>query len=86
MRNIDHFSCREVFRRLDDYLDRELSAEEMEKVRSHLDDCVVCAAEYRFERHLLDGVKEKVRRIAAPRDLLTLVQAAIARARADSGV
>ncbi len=86
MRNVDRFTCEEVFQRLDDYLDRELSAEEMDMVRAHFDDCVMCASEHRFERHLLDGVKEKVRRIAAPRDLLARVQAAIARARADTGV
>jgi len=33
------YTCEETFRRLEDYVDRELSAEEMERVREHLKTC-----------------------------------------------
>jgi anti-sigma factor (TIGR02949 family) len=84
MSDVDRFTCEEVFQRLDDYLDRELSAEEMAMVREHLDLCAVCAAEHRFERGVLDGVKEKLRRINMPAGLVARVHAAIERAQGES--
>lgn len=63
------FTCDDVFRRLDDYLDRELSQEEMQLVADHLDTCVQCAQEHRFESRVLDSIKAKLRRLDAP-DLL----------------
>jgi anti-sigma factor (TIGR02949 family) len=80
MTEVTRFTCEEVFRRLDDYLDRELSPEEMRLVREHLDVCAVCTAEYRFEQEVLDDVKGKLRRLTAPPGLLDKVQAAISRA------
>ena len=74
----DRFTCEEVFARLDDYLDRELSAEETQLVRAHLDTCAVCASEYRFEVGVLAGVREKLRRLAAPPDLLARIVDCIA--------
>ncbi len=58
------FSCAETFRRLQDYLDRELSPAETAAVEAHLAECGVCAEEYRFEasvlRHVRRGVEEPV--------------------------
>ncbi len=45
----DRLTCEEVFARLDDYVDRELSAEEARLVEEHCAVCDVCAREYRFE-------------------------------------
>lgn len=42
-------SCEETFRRLDDFVDRELTPQETALVREHLDTCAVCTSEYRFE-------------------------------------
>lgn len=78
MPELDRFTCQDVFRRLDDYLDRELSPDEIVRVEAHLADCAVCAAEHRFERQVLEGVRARLRRIAAPAGLLRKVQAAIA--------
>lgn len=86
MRIVDRFTCAEVLQRLDDYLDRELSPEEMTLVREHLEICSMCAEEHYYERHILDGVKDKIRRIKAPPTLLGKVQAAIARAKAEDPV
>jgi len=62
-------TCEEVFSRLDDFLDRELSAEEIRLVEEHLATCAACAGEHRFETQVLDSVRAKLRRIAVPADL-----------------
>ncbi|HEV8357983.1 MAG TPA: zf-HC2 domain-containing protein [Gemmatimonadales bacterium] len=84
MADLDRFTCEEVFRRLDDYLDRELSTEEMRLVREHIATCAACAAEHRFEQRVLEDVKDKLRRIAMPAGLLDKVHAAILRAQAEA--
>ena len=63
------FTCEEVFQRLDDFLDRELSAEEIRLMEEYLTICAACASEYRFESEVLNSVKAKLRRIAVPEDL-----------------
>jgi predicted anti-sigma-YlaC factor YlaD len=42
----DRLTCEETFRRLDDYLDRELNHHEMALVRKHLKACDVCESAY----------------------------------------
>ncbi len=74
----DRFTCEEVFARLDDYLDRELTAEEMRLVREHLATCAACASEHRFESGVLEGVRDKLRRLAVPPDLMARITARIA--------
>lgn len=59
-------SCEEVFSRLDDFLDRELTAEEMRLVEEHLETCAACASEHRFERQVVDSVRAKLQRIELP--------------------
>jgi anti-sigma factor (TIGR02949 family) len=78
-------TCEELFRRLDDYLDREVSEEEAQRVREHLEICAVCAAEYQFEASVLRNVREKMRRVAAPPDLMSRITRAIAGAKAERG-
>lgn len=73
MNDINRLTCEEIFRRLDDYLDRELTAEEMARVREHLETCEVCAREYDFEEKVLVNLRDRLRRIAAPRDLLSKI-------------
>lgn len=77
----NRFTCEEVFARLDDYLDRELTAEEMLLVKQHLTLCAACAGEYRFEAGVLEGVREKLRRLAIPIDLMERISARIAEER-----
>ncbi len=81
----DRFTCEEVFARLDDYLDRELTAEELRLVRAHLETCAACASEYRFEAGVLEGVREKLRRLAVPSDLMARISARIAAEREEGG-
>lgn len=73
MTDINRLTCEEIFRRLDDYLDRELTAEEMARVREHLETCEVCAREYDFEEKVLVNLRDRLRRIDAPRDLLSKI-------------
>jgi anti-sigma factor (TIGR02949 family) len=67
---MDKLTCEEVFRRLDDYVDRELSTDEIKLVEEHLALCAHCAAEYRFEQSFITDVRDKVQRITCPSDLM----------------
>jgi len=69
MTPLSRYTCEEAFRRLDDYLDRELSAEEMTLVREHLEICAGCAREFTFEDSVLRGVKDRLRQIELPPSL-----------------
>ncbi len=63
------FSCREVFQRLQDYLDRELTAEEIAAVDAHLEGCKMCSNEYRFEANVLRHVACNLAEVPVPADL-----------------
>lgn len=78
MSPLDRYTCEEVFRRMDDYLDRELAPSEVDRVRAHLETCVACASEYRFEDTLLRDLKSKLRRVAVPSDLRSRIERSIA--------
>jgi len=66
MTHLNRYTCEEAFRRLDDYLDHELSAEEMVLVREHLEICAGCAREFNFESSVLKGVGDKLQQIDLP--------------------
>ena len=72
--------CADAIRRLDDYLDRELSPVDLDRVRRHLEACALCAREFRFEAGLIREVRAKVNRIAVPADLHASVWRAVTRA------
>jgi anti-sigma factor (TIGR02949 family) len=80
MAQIDRYTCEETFRRLDDYLDRELTSHEMQLLREHMDVCAVCAAEYTFEASVLKQVRAKLQRLGAPEELLAKISRALRRA------
>ena len=71
--SVDRYTCEQVFQRINDYLDRELSPEEMALVRAHLDTCTQCASEYTFEATVLSELKAKLRRIDLPNAVLDKV-------------
>ncbi|HRF58702.1 MAG TPA: zf-HC2 domain-containing protein [Fimbriimonadaceae bacterium] len=75
------YDCAETIRRLNDYLDRELSPEEVEMVEAHLATCEHCAAEYGFEQVLLGEIKAKMAQATMPEELRARLQAFIAKAR-----
>lgn len=70
---MDRVTCEEMFRRLDDYVDRELGPEEIQLVEEHLEDCTNCAAEYAFEASVIRQLRAKLRHIDVPSDLLERV-------------
>jgi len=79
MERPNKMTCEEVFRRLDDFVDRELSAEERQQVEEHLESCAVCAGEYRFEQSLIDELRAKLRRIQVPQRLRADITARLQR-------
>ena len=85
MSAIDRLTCEELFRRVDSYLDRELSDGEMRMVAEHLETCAACAAEYAFESSVLRNVRQKLAHIQAPPDLLSRISRRIAEAEGGQG-
>ena len=77
MTHLNRYTCEEAFRRLDDYLDRELSAEEMTLVHEHLEICAGCAREFNFEASVLHGVREKLQQIELPDSLQARILATL---------
>jgi anti-sigma factor (TIGR02949 family) len=84
MAQIDRYTCEETIRRLDDYLDRELTPHEIQLVREHLEVCATCASEYAYEARALERIRDKLQRIAAPADLRAKVSRALERARGEA--
>ena len=78
MSTVDRYTCEEVVRRLNDYLDHELSAAEKVKMQEHLNTCAQCASEHAFETSVLQELKRKVRRIDLPQSLVDKVGAILA--------
>jgi anti-sigma factor (TIGR02949 family) len=66
MELLDRYDCEAALRRLEDFLDRELTPDEMKKVQAHLDTCAACTKRFQFEREVLDALKDKIRRISLP--------------------
>jgi len=85
MASLDRYTCEDVFRRLDAYMDRELNADDVRLLEQHLETCATCAAEHKFESRLLAGLKQKVRRIAVPSNLMDKISRLIADQPGDSG-
>ena len=77
MMHLSRYSCEEAFRRLDDYLDRELSPEETVLVKEHLEVCAGCAREFDFEASLMKGVRAKLRQIELPPTLQARILGAL---------
>lgn len=71
----DRYSCDQVLRRLDDFVDRALGPEELRRVEEHLTDCVMCAEAARFEATLIAGIRSRLQRIAVPSSLRDAIHA-----------
>ncbi|HXH61210.1 MAG TPA: zf-HC2 domain-containing protein [Fimbriimonadaceae bacterium] len=77
MNKPDKYDCQEAFDRLDDYIDRELSEEEISLLEAHLCECVHCANAYKFEGKVTDCIKKKIAHLAIPQGLLERVNKAL---------
>ncbi len=62
-------SCEEIVRRLETYLDRELSDKEVKWVRWHLAACPECEDHYKFEEKLRRLVRVHASNERAPQCL-----------------
>jgi anti-sigma factor (TIGR02949 family) len=67
-------ACEAILQRLDDYIDRELSADDVQMVEGHLEECFRCASRYRFEIRLIHDIRARLRRIALPGDLMARIK------------
>lgn len=74
MERLDRYTCDEALRRLEDYLDGELTPADLRKVREHLDTCGPCTTQFTFEAAVLRGVREKLKHTDLPPDLLARVR------------
>ena len=69
--------CQSIFAALSDYLDRELSTQELTEVQGHLERCPVCAEEFRFEESILRHVRGKLNEECCPEELRARIKVAI---------
>ena len=75
--SLNRTTCEEAFRRLDDFLDRRLAHTEMHLIEEHLEICAACAREFTFEASVLKGLRQKLRQLSVPPDLLARIAAQI---------
>ncbi len=61
--------CQDCVERLYQYLDRELSHEEVATVKRHLDDCTGCTDHFFFEERLIQRIRDACSEDRAPDDL-----------------
>ena len=73
-------TCAQVLAQLDDFIDRELSPEEMRHVQAHVELCAACAAGDRFERAWIERVRVKLRHIDLPPHLMSQITRRLAEA------
>jgi mycothiol system anti-sigma-R factor len=81
---LDRYTCEEVFRRMGDFLDRELKPGEVARVRAHLETCAACASEYAFEESVLLDVRAKLQRVAVPAELRERIALRLAASRSSA--
>jgi anti-sigma factor (TIGR02949 family) len=66
---MDPYSCEEAVKRLNDYLDHELSESERVVVLKHLEICKSCLGRFTFEETLVVSLRQKVMHMHAPETL-----------------
>ena len=81
MASFDSDNCGQVFARLADWADRELSSADLAAIDAHLDTCSHCGDEFRFEVQTLAAIKRAVLAAQAPEGLRERVFARLAAAR-----
>jgi anti-sigma factor (TIGR02949 family) len=69
MSECEDMDCKECLEALDDFVDRELAAEDFHAIERHLDRCPPCSSEFEFERAVLDQIRSKLSGLDVPADL-----------------
>lgn len=82
---LDRYTCLETVRRLDDYLDRELSEAESHEVERHLETCDRCLQRFRFEDAVVEDLRMKLRRVTVPGALASRVRDLLRRGESGAG-
>jgi anti-sigma factor (TIGR02949 family) len=77
---INLYTCHETIVRLDDYLDRELSSEEVRRVERHLKICHECTRKFGFEKALLMQMRDRLTRLETPPELWDRISRTLAEA------
>ena len=72
-----HTDCSEVLHRVYEYLDGEMTADDTEKIKLHLDECGPCLKEYDLDQALKALVKRSCESEEAPVELRTQIVARI---------
>ena len=67
-------NCDETLRVLYEFLDRELSPDELAEVQRHLDACPPCKDRFMFEADVLRLVRRSCREVSAPPQLVERVR------------
>ncbi len=62
----DYYSCEEAVKRLNEYLDHEMSGAERDVVLKHLEICRPCLRRFTFEKTLVVSLRQKVTLLCAP--------------------
>ena len=62
----DYYSCEEAIKRLDEYLDHEMTDGERAVVLKHLEICRPCLRRFTFEQTLVVSLRHKATLLCAP--------------------
>ena len=65
----DFYSCEEAVKRLNEYLDHEMTPEERVVVLKHLEICRPCLKRFSFEQTLVVSLRQKVTVLCLPESL-----------------
>ncbi len=65
----DFYSCEEAVKRLNEYLDHEMTPEERIVVLKHLEICRPCLSRFSFEQTLVISLRQKVSVLCMPEAL-----------------
>ncbi len=69
MEDLNKLNCREVYERLDDFIDQALDGDDLARVAKHLEKCRHCSGEHELTCSMVRSIKEKLRRLKAPENL-----------------
>ena len=65
----DPYECEEAIKRLNDFLDHQLTEGERAVVVKHLEICRPCLRRFTFEQTLIISLRQKVTQVCAPQGL-----------------
>jgi hypothetical protein len=79
-------TCKESLERMNDYLDRKLTPQEMKSVRQHVLICHACALKFASEAKILEETRAKMERIFPQDRMITRLSHILAEAVHDLAV